>query len=90
MKVEKPQKNAGESEGKHHSYSMVGRVGKGNFGEALLVESTLDRRRYIMKVILGITQRISLENRGREAKEQILKEIKLMQQLSHCYVVRYL
>jgi serine/threonine protein kinase len=35
-------------------------------------------------------QRISLENRGREAKEQILKEIKLMQQLSHCYVVRYL
>lgn len=40
-------------EGKHHSYSLVGRVGKGNFGEALLVESSLDGRRYIMKVSMS-------------------------------------
>lgn len=65
MKVEKNHKAEGESETKHHSYSLVGRVGKGNFGEALLVESTLDKRRYIMKVFFRMIQRISLENRGR-------------------------
>jgi hypothetical protein len=55
MKVEKGDKGqAGENESKHHSYSLVERVGKGNFGEALLVESTLDRRRYIMKVVVGV------------------------------------
>jgi hypothetical protein len=26
-----------EAAGRHHSYSLVSRVGKGNFGEALLV-----------------------------------------------------
>lgn len=36
---------------KHHSYSMLGKVGNGNFGEAYLVESALDSRRYIMKVL---------------------------------------
>jgi hypothetical protein len=50
MKTEKTHKAEGETAGKHHSYSLVSRVGKGNFGEALLVESTLDKRRYIMKV----------------------------------------
>lgn len=34
-------------------------------------------------------QRISIENRSTESKEQIIKEIKLMQQLNHCYVVKY-
>lgn len=35
---------------KHHSYSMLNKVGNGNFGEAYLVQSTLDNKRYIMKV----------------------------------------
>lgn len=35
---------------KHHSYSMFNKVGNGNFGEAYLVESMLDHKRYIMKV----------------------------------------
>lgn len=51
---EEPQEQGVGQEGRHHSYSLVGRVGKGNFGEALLVESSLDGRRYIMKVPLGL------------------------------------
>ena len=44
------QTTIGNQKTKHHTYSMVRKVGNGNFGEAYLVESTLDSKLYIMKV----------------------------------------
>lgn len=35
---------------KHHAYTLVAKVGNGNFGEAYLVTSSLDNNKYIMKV----------------------------------------
>ena len=36
-----------EGELQYHSYKRVQKVGSGNFGEAWLVQSTLDHKHYI-------------------------------------------
>jgi hypothetical protein len=36
---------------KFHSYTAIKKVGNGNFGQAILVESSINGNRYIMKVI---------------------------------------
>jgi hypothetical protein len=46
---------------KHHTYSMVRKVGNGNFGEAYLVESTLDSKLYIMKVSFWLFSALALK-----------------------------
>ena len=35
---------------KHHTYTFISKVGSGNFGEAFLVQSSIDSQRYIIKV----------------------------------------
>jgi hypothetical protein len=46
---------------KHHVYTLMGKVGNGNFGEAFLVSSNLDENRYIMKVRFSNSEDPSVE-----------------------------
>ena len=37
---------------KHHSYSLLSKIGHGNFGEVFLVQSLLNQRHYVIKVVI--------------------------------------
>jgi serine/threonine protein kinase len=36
---------------KHHTYTLISRIGNGNFGEVFLVQSNVDQNHYVVKVI---------------------------------------
>lgn len=38
---------------KHHTYSMISKVGNGNFGEVFLVQSNVDLNHYVVKVTIA-------------------------------------
>lgn len=61
-------------------FTEVSRLGKGGFGEVLKARKKLDGQFYAIKTI---TQKSSA------SLTEILKEVRLLSQLSHPYVVRY-
>lgn len=37
---------------KHHTYTLISKVGNGNFGEVFLVQSNIDQNHYVVKVTI--------------------------------------
>lgn len=72
-----------ESEIFKQKYRLIKAVGKGSFGEAVLVRSKQDGRRYIAKAI---------ESAAMTAKEKrdVQNEITILAKLNHTNIVRYL
>lgn len=72
-----------ESEVFKSKYRLIKAVGKGSFGEAVLVRSKVDGRRYIAKAI---------ESAAMTAKEKrdVQNEIVILARLNHTNIVRYL
>ena len=63
-------------------YRKIKVVGKGSFGHAVLVQSLVDRKLYIMKII-------NVSSMDRKQKEEALNEVhvlKAMRHPLHCYL----
>ena len=63
-------------------YKKVKVVGKGSFGHAVLVQSVLDRKHYIMKII-------DVSRMERKQKEEALNEVHVLKAMRHPYIVTY-
>jgi len=63
-------------------YKKVKIAGKGSFGYALLVQSTVDRKLYIMKII-------DVSRMDRKQKEEALNEVHVLKAMRHPYIVTY-
>lgn len=63
-------------------YKKVKIVGKGSFGHAVLVQSVLDRKLYIMKII-------DVSRMERKQKEEALNEVHVLKAMRHPYIVTY-
>lgn len=63
-------------------YRKVKVVGKGSFGHALLVQSVLDRKPYIMKII-------DVTRMDHKQKEEALNEVHVLKAMRHPYIVTY-
>ena len=83
MSAPAPESKALESEIFKQKYRLIKAVGKGSFGEAVLVRSKQDGRRYIAKAI---------ESAAMTAKEKrdVQNEITILARLNHTNIVRYL
>jgi NIMA (never in mitosis gene a)-related kinase len=63
-------------------YRKVKVVGKGSFGHAVLVQSVVDRKLYIMKII-------DVSRMERKQKEEALNEVHVLKAMRHPYIVTY-
>lgn len=63
-------------------YRKVKIVGKGSFGHAVLVQSIVDRKLYIMKII-------DVSRMERKQKEEALNEVHVLKAMRHPYIVTY-
>lgn len=63
-------------------YRKVKIVGKGSFGHAVLVQSVVDRKLYIMKII-------DVSRMERKQKEEALNEVHVLKAMRHPYIVTY-
>ena len=63
-------------------YRKVKIAGKGSFGHAVLVQSTVDRKLYIMKII-------DVSRMDRKQKEEALNEVHVLKAMRHPYIVTY-
>jgi NIMA (never in mitosis gene a)-related kinase 1/4/5 len=63
-------------------YRKVKIVGKGSFGHAVLVQSVVDRKLYIMKII-------DVSRMERKQKEEALNEVHVLKSMRHPYIVTY-
>ena len=57
-------------------------AGKGSFGYALLVQSVVDRKLYIMKII-------DVTKMDHKQKEEALNEVHVLKAMRHPYIVTY-
>jgi len=63
-------------------YKKVKVVGKGSFGYAVLVQHTVDRKLYVMKII-------DVSRMERKQKEEALNEVVVLKSLRHPFIVSY-
>ena len=63
-------------------YRKVKVVGKGNFGHAILVQSNVDHKLYIMKTI-------DVSKMDKKQKEEALTEVHVLKSMRHPYIVTY-
>lgn len=63
-------------------YRKVKIVGKGSFGHAVLVQSVVDKKLYIMKII-------DVSRMERKQKEEALNEVHVLKAMRHPYIVTY-
>jgi NIMA (never in mitosis gene a)-related kinase len=63
-------------------YRKIKVVGKGSFGHAVLVQSLVDRKLYIMKII-------NVSSMDRKQKEEALNEVHVLKAMRHPYIVTY-
>lgn len=64
------------------NYVKIKVVGKGTFGQAVLVKSKTDNQQYIMK-------QINMAAMNKKEKEESLNEVKILSILNHPNVIRY-
>lgn len=63
-------------------YRKVKVAGKGSFGHALLVQSVVDRKLYIMKII-------DVSRMDNKQKEEALNEVTVLKAMRHPYIITY-
>ena len=64
------------------NYSKIKVVGKGSFGQAILVQSKTDGQQYIMKQIVISSMNV-------KEKEEALNEVRVLGSLKHPNIVHY-
>ncbi len=73
-------------------YRKIKVKGKGNFGYAVLVQSNIDRKYYIMKVLPQnnmFSQVIDVIKMDKKQKEEAVREVQILKQMKHPYIVTY-
>mmetsp|Transcript_25496 Transcript_25496/g.25283 ORF Transcript_25496/g.25283 Transcript_25496/m.25283 type:complete len:91 (-) Transcript_25496:1163-1435(-) len=63
-------------------YRKIKRIGIGSFGQALLVQSIVDRKCYVMKVI-------NVGNMDKKQKQDALNEVRVLKAMRHPYIITY-
>jgi len=63
-------------------YRKIKRIGIGSFGQALLVQSVVDRKWYVMKVI-------NVGNMDKKQKQDALNEVRVLKAMRHPYIITY-
>jgi len=63
-------------------YKRIKIIGKGNFGHAVLVQSTVDHKYYIMKII-------DVTKMDHKQKEEAVTEVQVLKEMRHPYIVAY-
>lgn len=63
-------------------YRKIKRIGIGSFGQALLVQSVVDRKCYVMKVI-------NVGNMDKKQKQDALNEVRVLKAMRHPYIITY-
>ena len=64
-------------------YKLIKTLGKGSFGEAILVKSSAPGNGlYVMKII-------SMDNMSEELKEKTYSEVKILQKLNHPNIIKF-
>jgi NIMA (never in mitosis gene a)-related kinase len=76
------------------NYKKLKVVGKGSFGCAILVQHIIDRKFYIMKVVLPLSSLIShqiidVSKMDRKQREEALNEVTVLRALQHPYIISY-
>eukprot|EP00826_Nyctotherus_ovalis_P013579 TRINITY_DN1369_c0_g1_i5.p1 TRINITY_DN1369_c0_g1~~TRINITY_DN1369_c0_g1_i5.p1 ORF type:complete len:312 (-),score=98.09 TRINITY_DN1369_c0_g1_i5:47-982(-) len=63
-------------------YKKIKIAGKGNFGHAVLVQSNIDHKYYIMKII-------DVTKMDHKQKEEAVTEVQVLKEMRHPYIVAY-
>ena len=63
-------------------YRKIKRIGIGSFGQALLVQSVVDRKCYVMKII-------NVGNMDKKQKQDALNEVRVLKAMRHPYIITY-
>ena len=63
-------------------YRKIKRIGIGSFGQALLVQSVIDRKYYVMKII-------NVGNMEKKQKQDALNEVWVLKAMKHPYIITY-
>lgn len=64
-------------------YTVIKVVGKGTFGQAVLVRSNVDQQQYIIK-------QISIAAMNEKEKQEALNEVRVLSALNHPNIIKYI
>lgn len=63
-------------------YKKIKKIGKGNFGYVVLVQSINDHKYYAMKII-------NVTKMDYKQKEEAVTEVQVLKEMDHPYIVSY-
>eukprot|EP00736_Rhodelphis_marinus_P012466 Rmarinus@m.6940 len=72
----------GEKKGRAGNYVKVRTLGKGSFGEAILVKNVVEQKTYVLK-------RINLTHASKKERQAAIQEAHLLERLVHPNIVEY-